>query len=122
MLDELFGKCPVTTAQKVLSGKWSLLIIYHLKDRTLRFNELLRLFDGVTHTTLTKQLKTLEHHGLIERRVYSQIPPKVEYSLSEMGKGLLPVIDVLNEWGECYIKYLNIKNREIHPIDQNRTS
>jgi len=104
MLDDLFLKCPVTTAQKILSGKWALLIIYHLKDKTLRFNELLRLFDGITHTTLTKQLKNLEQYGIIRRKVYSQIPPKVEYSLSEMGHKLLPVIDALYTWGEEYIQ------------------
>jgi len=104
MLDDLFLKCPVTTAQKILSGKWALLIIYHLKDKTLRFNELLRLFDGITHTTLTKQLKNLEQYGIIRRKVYSQIPPKVEYSLSEMGHKLLPVIDALYAWGEEYIQ------------------
>lgn len=107
MMDDLIGKCPITTAQKVIGGKWSLLIMYHLKEKTLRFNELLRLFDGVTHATLTKQLKNLEQYGLVDRKVYSQIPPKVEYSLSEIGVKFQPVIDSLFDWGNIYIQYLN---------------
>jgi len=109
MIDELFGVCPITTAQKILSGKWALLIIYHLKDGALRFSQLQRLFDGITHTTLAKQLKTLESYDIVERKVYSQIPPKVEYSLSELGEKLLSSIDSLHKWGEIYIEHLELE-------------
>ena len=80
--EELFGKCPYFTSQSVLGGKWSLYILYLLRDhKSIRFNELQRLMpDDMTHTTLSRQLKTLEEKGLIVRTEYSQIPPKVEYS------------------------------------------
>ena len=96
--------CPFTTAQKVLSGKYSLIIIFHLKDGPVRFNELLRKFDGLTHASLTKQLRQLESFRLIHREVYNQVPPKVEYSLTDLGKQLFPTIDGLTEWGSEYIK------------------
>ncbi|MFJ7830986.1 winged helix-turn-helix transcriptional regulator [Peribacillus sp. NPDC097284] len=92
--------CPFTTAQKVLSGKWSLVIIFHLKDGPIRFNELLRKFDGLTHSSLTKQL---ENFQLIHREVYHQVPPKVEYSLTDLGEKLFPTINELTEWGSKYI-------------------
>lgn len=95
--------CPFTTAQKVLSGKWSLIIIFHLKDGPKRFNELLRKFDGLTHSSLTKQLRQLEKFQLIHREVYNQVPPKVEYSLTDLGKKLYPTINELTEWGSKYI-------------------
>lgn len=96
--------CPFTTAQKVLSGKWSLMIIFHLKDGPVRFNELLRKFEGLTHSSLTKQLKQLEHFQLIHREAYNQVPPKVEYSLTDLGKKLFPLMNELTEWGSEYIQ------------------
>ena len=95
--------CPFTTAQKVLSGKYSLIIIFHLKDGPVRFNELLRKFDGLTHSSLTKQLRQLEDFQLIHRKVYNQVPPKVEYSLTDLGKTLYPAINELTQWGSKYI-------------------
>jgi DNA-binding HxlR family transcriptional regulator len=96
--------CPFTTAQKVLSGKWSLMIIFLLKDGPIRFNELLRKFDGLTHASLTKQLRQLESFRLIHREVYNQVPPKVEYSLTDLGKKLYPTINGLTDWGTEYIE------------------
>ena len=84
---QLFGKCPYVTSQKVLTGKWSIYIIYLLRDGPIRFNELQRRMpEDMTHTTLSRQLKSLEADGLIVRHVYSEIPPKVEYELSEIGQ------------------------------------
>ena len=78
----LFGLCPYVTSQKVLSGKWSMYIMYLLTDGPIRFNELQRKMpEEMTHTTLSRQLKKLEEEGLIERIEYQQIPPKVEYKL-----------------------------------------
>lgn len=82
---DLFGICPYTTAQKVLSGKWSIIILYHLGKKTMRFGELQRQLPDLTQSTLTKQLRALEENGLIERKIYPQVPPKVEYSLSDIG-------------------------------------
>lgn len=106
----LFGKCPYVTAQKVLTGKWSMYIMYLLTDGPLRFNELQRRMpEEMTHTTLSRQLKTLEDEGLIIRKEYQQIPPKVEYSLSEIGEKFKKVLSELEVWGDEYIQYLNMR-------------
>lgn len=107
----LFGLCPYVTSQKVLTGKWSMYIMYLLaQSKSIRFNELLRLMpEEMTHTTLSRQLKTLENEGLIIRTEYAQIPPKVEYSLSEIGAKFSPVLKALGEWGDEYIAYMNNK-------------
>ena len=109
---ELFGLCPYVTSQKVLTGKWSMYILYILsQEAPIRFNELQRRMPvEMTHTTLSRQLKTLEEEGLIQRMEYSQIPPKVEYSLTSIGKKFEKVLDALGEWGKEYIDYLNQKN------------
>ena len=104
--NDLFGKCPYTTAQKVLSGKWSILILYHLAEKTMRFGELQRQLPDLTQSTLTKQLRALEKDGLIERKVYPQVPPKVEYSLSDIGIKFKKVLAELATWGNEYIKTL----------------
>lgn len=99
----LFGKCPYVTAQKVLSGKWSILILYHLNDGAVRYGELHRRIGDITQATLTKQLRMLEEYGLISRYVYSEIPPKVEYSLTDLGKAFDPVLEQFRIWGDKYI-------------------
>ena len=99
MQEDLFGKCPYVTAQKLLTGKWTLLIMHYLNENTMRFNELQRALPDLTQATLTKQLRMLEDNGLITRKVYNQIPPKVEYSLTESGKKLLPALGELYAWG-----------------------
>ena len=107
---ELFGICPYVTAQKVLTGKWSIYIMYMLSDGPVRFNELQRRMpEEMTHTTLSRQLKVLEREGLIVRKEYQQIPPKVEYSLSEIGIKFKEVLSVLEEWGNEYIQYLHTR-------------
>ena len=107
MQEDLYGICPYVTAQKLLTGKWTLLIMYHLSNGTMRFNELQRALPDLTQATLTKQLKMLEKNGLIIRKAYNQIPPKVEYSLSELGYHFEPVLDALQIWGNEYIDYIN---------------
>jgi len=92
--NSLFGKCPYFTAQKVFSGKWSILIIYHLSEGTLRYGELQRKMSEITQATLTKQLRMLEGYGLVNRFVHQEIPPKVEYSLTDMGKEFIPVLQL----------------------------
>lgn len=84
----------------VIGGKWKFLVIYELKDQTLRFSQLLnRVQPKITQRMLTKQLRQLEEDGLITRKVYTQIPPKVEYSLTATGKSLIPILDQLCDWG-----------------------
>lgn len=105
---DLFGKCPYVTAQKVLTGKWSMYILHLLSNGPIRFNELQRQMpEEMTHTTLSRQLKSLENEGLIIRTEYQQIPPKVEYSLSEIGEKFKDVLTALETWGYEYIKYMD---------------
>lgn len=107
---ELFGRCPYVTAQKVLTGKWSMYILYLLSNGAVRFNELQRQMpEEMTHTTLSRQLKKLEEEGLIIRTEYQQIPPKVEYSMSEIGEKFKNVLSELEAWGNEYISYLKNK-------------
>ncbi len=107
---DLFGVCPYVTSQKVLTGKWSIYIMYVLSQGPIRFNELQRhMPEEMTHTTLSRQLKALEEEGLIKRVEYSQIPPKVEYSLSEIGEKFSAVLDALEVWGNQYIEFIKGK-------------
>lgn len=109
----LFGVCPYVTAQKVLNGKWSMYILYLLMEGPIRFNELQRRMpEDMTHTTLSRQLKFLQEEGLITRVAYKQIPPKVEYQLSDIGEKFKPVLDVLETWGDAYIDYLHKSGKE----------
>ena len=102
-LEERFGKCPYATAQSLISGKWAVLILLYLEDGPIRFNELLRKMPKMTHATLSVQLKALEENGLVKRVQYEAIPPKVEYSLTEIGKKFHPVIAAMQTWGNEYI-------------------
>lgn len=106
MNNERFGVCPFATAQKLIQGKWAVLILHYLNEGTVRFNELQRRMPKITHATLSVQLKQLEADRLIIRTEYPQIPPKVEYSLSEMGKKFRKVLDSIEIWGKEYIEYI----------------
>lgn len=104
---ELFGRCPHFTTQKILGGKWTLLILFHLQNKTLRFSELKKLIPDITQASLTNQLRELEHYGMVIRTVYPVVPPKVEYELSEMGKEFSGSLDSIRSWGIKYISNLN---------------
>ena len=95
--------CSVEAAISLIDGKWKCVILYHLLSGTLRFNEIRRHVPAVTQRTLTNQLRELEMDGLIVRKVYAQVPPKVEYSLSELGRTMVPVLSALKEWGDSNI-------------------
>ena len=105
-IEERFGICPYATAQRLISGKWAVLILLYLEDGPVRFNELMRKMPRMTHATLSAQLKTLEGHGLVLRRQYETVPPKVEYSLTELGERFHPVIAAMEEWGNQYIEQM----------------
>lgn len=92
--------CPLTTAQNAVAGRWKIVILWHLSEKTTRFNELLRMMPGISKGILTKQLRELEEDGLIERTVYPEVPPKVEYALSTAGLAFMPVLDAMRVWGE----------------------
>ena len=91
--------CPVEATLGVIGGKWKGVILYHLLSKTIRFNELRRLIPEITQRMLTKQLRELEAANLILRKVYPEVPPKVEYSMTEYGMTLVPIIKALQAWG-----------------------
>jgi DNA-binding HxlR family transcriptional regulator len=93
--------CPIETTLTVLSGKWKGMVLHRLLDRTLRFGELKRLLP-VTQKMLTRQLRELERDGVIQRTVYAEVPPRVEYSLTPFGLSLKPILLMMNEWGQQY--------------------
>lgn len=92
--------CPVETTIAAIGGRWKVLVIHHLLDGAKRFGELTRSLAGVSARTLTRQLRELEESGIIDRHVYQQIPPKVEYSLTPLGRELTPVLYAMEAWGE----------------------
>ena len=104
MQQDLFGVCPFATAQRLIQGKWAILILHHLSEGPTRFNELQRKMPKMTHATLSAQLKQLESEGLVVRTEYPQIPPKVEYTLSEIGEKFAPVLESIRVWGMEYIR------------------
>jgi DNA-binding HxlR family transcriptional regulator len=106
---ESYVHCPVEAALDLIGGKWKAVILFRLMEETKRFNQLQKLIPNVTRRMLTLQLRELEEDGLISRKVYQQVLPKVEYSLTEFGLTLKPLLIVLKEWGETYAPhYLNL--------------
>ncbi|MCB8819065.1 winged helix-turn-helix transcriptional regulator [Microvirga rosea] len=93
--------CSVEATLNLIDGKWKIVILYKLLKGTLRFNEIRRLLPGVTQRMLTNQLRELEADGLITRTVYAQVPPRVEYNLSELGRSLEPILMAMKAWGDA---------------------
>ena len=106
---ETRDNCPVEATLELIGGKYKSLILWHLSDGKLRFSELRKLIQGATPKMLTQQLRELESHRLIHREVFPIVPPKVEYSLTDLGKSLMPVIVEMRDWGA---KYLNANQVE----------
>ncbi|SEL75301.1 transcriptional regulator, HxlR family [Colwellia chukchiensis] len=96
--------CPVEATLALIGGKWKGVILYHLLSDTIRFNELRRLMPDVTQRMLTKQLRELEADGLILRKVYPEVPPRVEYSMADYGLTLAPIITALQKWGTEHLE------------------
>ncbi|WP_044642369.1 winged helix-turn-helix transcriptional regulator [Risungbinella massiliensis] len=94
--------CPVETTLDVIGGKWKGVILYYLLDEKKRFNELRRLMPGITQRMLSLQLSELENDGVVHREVFAEVPPRVEYSLTDFGKTLSPIIIQMKDWGEKY--------------------
>jgi DNA-binding HxlR family transcriptional regulator len=94
------NKCPAEFTLAMIGGRWKIPIIFHLLAGRKRFTELARALDGVTQKMLTQQLREMERNGLVERKVFAQVPPKVEYSLTHLGISLSPVVDAMCQWGE----------------------
>src|SRR4051812_32797968 len=97
--------CPIEVALEVIGGMWKTLIIRELMDGTRRYSELHRALTPVTHKMLAQQLRDLEEDGVVLRKVYPQVPPKVEYSLSSLGRELIPLMGAMKLWGERVLKH-----------------
>ena len=100
--------CQLDLGLEYIKGKWKALIICHLRNEPIRFLELQRRIEGITQKILTEQLKALEEEGIILRVVYPEVPPRVEYELTEKGRELLPILDSIEEWAEKYLDYCSI--------------
>lgn len=100
--DMQIENCPIANVQKIIQGKRSMIIIFYLSQGTHRFSELHRRLPSVTEANLTKELRLLEKYGLVHREVYPVVPPKVEYSLTEIGLKFVPVLDALEKWAIEY--------------------
>jgi hypothetical protein len=94
--------CPVATTVTLIGSKWKLLIIRNLLARPWRFNELKKDLEGISQKVLTDSLRSMEADGIITRTVYPEVPPRVEYVLTELGKSLKPILDSMRAWGEAY--------------------
>ena len=95
-------ECPVATTVQLIGSKWKLLILRNLLQRPWRFNELKRSLEGLSQKVLTDSLRSMEDDGIIIRTVYPEVPARVEYSLSELGDSMRPIISVLEKWGTAY--------------------
>lgn len=94
--------CPVATTVQLIGNKWKLLILRNLLVRPWRFNELQKSLDGISQKVLTDSLRSMESDGIITRTIYPEVPPKVEYSLSELGESMRPILNSLEQWGNAY--------------------
>ena len=106
---QAINNCPVETTLELIGGKYKALILWHLSEKSLRFSELRRVISNATPKMLTQQLRELEAQSLIHREVFPVIPPKVEYSLTELGKSLMPVLMAMRDWGAGYLRAKNIE-------------
>ena len=99
--------CPVATTVQLIGSKWKLLIMRNLLQRPWRFNELRKNLEGISQKVLTDSLRSMEEDGIITRTVYPEVPPRVEYTLTETGLSLKPILDSMSDWGTSYKKKLS---------------
>ncbi|AGB18195.1 HxlR family transcriptional regulator [Thermoanaerobacterium thermosaccharolyticum] len=111
--------CPVETTLSLIGNKWKILILRELLKGTKRFNELKKAIDSISQKVLTQQLRSMEEDGLVKRKVYAEVPPKVEYSLTELGISLKPILDSMYLWGEQYKEKLHLY---LTPEEKNSTA
>ena len=98
--------CPVATTVQLIGNKWKLLILRNLRVRPWRFNELQKSLEGISQKVLTDSLRSMENDGIVIRTVYPEVPPRVEYALSELGESMRPILDAMEAWGIAYKKQL----------------
>lgn len=103
-MSDALPACPVETTLTLISDKWKVLILRDLLTGTKRFGELKKSLNGVSQKVLTSQLRQMEVSGLLTRKVYAEVPPRVEYTLTELGYSLQPVLEAMRDWGEAYKK------------------
>lgn len=110
--------CPVATTVQLIGSKWKLLILRNLLQRPWRFNELQRDLEGVSQKVLTDSLRSMEADGIITRTVYPEVPPHVEYALSELGETMRPIIQAMEQWGCGYRKAMQEMEWALHPAEK----
>ena len=110
------AKCPLTAALNAVGGKWSLICLYWLDSGTRRFNELRRLMPEISHKVLAATLRNLEREGLICRTVYTEVPPRVEYSISSHGETLRPLLEAVRAWGREHLEWQQVHARHASPV------
>ncbi|MEC0240279.1 helix-turn-helix domain-containing protein [Paenibacillus dokdonensis] len=111
-------ECRVETALEILVGKWKPVILFQLfSNGTMRFSELQKAIPDITKKMLTSQLRELEYHDIVHRKIYQQIPPKVEYSITEYGIGMTPVLQAMNDWGMAHVEHLNELYGEVREVE-----
>jgi DNA-binding HxlR family transcriptional regulator len=101
-MDEQSYRCTVAVTLEIIGGKWKSLILWHLRTKTLRFSQLQRRLVNITQKMQTQQLRELERDGLIHREVYAEVPPRVEYSLTDLGISVVPILEQMCAWGKVY--------------------
>lgn len=99
------GTCPLVVVQNIIAGKWKLPILWELSQGTKRFHELQKRLTEISQGILTQQLRELERDGLVHREVYKEVPPKVEYSLTDTGQSFIPVLQAISIWGRDYLSH-----------------
>ena len=97
-------KIDFNKVQKLIGGKWKLSLLWYISEETRRFGEINRVFPDITQSMLTKQLRELESDGLLHREIYKEVPPRVEYSLTNLGQQFIPILNRMSEWGECNLE------------------
>jgi DNA-binding HxlR family transcriptional regulator len=103
--------CPVTATMEVIGGKWKILILHLINNDINRFGKMTMMLKGISKQMLTTQLRELEADGVIERKIYAEIPPRVEYFLTERGKSLLPIVESMKDWGNTFL--LKTKEKQL---------
>ena len=108
--EDILPECPVATTVSLIGSKWKLLIMRNLLGRQWRFNELQKSIDGISQKALTEALRSMEADGIVIRKAYPEVPPRVEYSLTELGESMRPIIKSLESWGLTCKEQINSEN------------
>lgn len=96
--------CALSKVQQMIGGKWKLSLLWYISEKPRRFGEIHRTFPDITQAMLTKQLRELEHDGLLHREIYKEVPPRVEYSLTDLGNNFVPILRNMYDWGEQHLE------------------